>query len=409
MVTKNTYFFWVLLSLFLLNCKTNTQQPQVNSVKKEATHVVVGAAQLESYLPLLKGKKVAIVGNQTSVIHHSVKGIGMNNYTHLVDSLLTLDVTIKKVFSPEHGFRGKADAGEKVVDGFDAVSRLPIVSLYGSNKKPKPEQLKGIDIILFDLQDVGVRFYTYISTLHYVMEAAAEAKIPVLVLDRPNPNAHYIDGPVLEEKHHSFVGMHAVPIVYGMTIGEYAQMINGENWLRNGIQCDLRVILIKNYSHQTQYELPVKPSPNLPNAKALNLYPSLCFFEGTNISCGRGTDKQFQLFGAPELPAEKYTFTFTPIPNEGAKHPKHENKLCYGLDLHQTEQQNEIELQYLLETYSYYPDRQGFFNTFFTKLAGTEVLQNQIELGFSAIDIKKTWQPGLEKFKKTRLKYLLYD
>lgn len=409
MVIKNTYFFWVLLSLFLLNCKTNTQQPKAISVKTEPTHVIVGAAQLESYLPLLKGKKVAIVGNQTSIIQDSDNGVKAENYTHLVDTLLASEVNIVKVFSPEHGFRGKADAGEKVVDGIDPKSGLPIISLYGNNKKPKPEQLKGIDIILFDLQDVGVRFYTYISTLHYVMEAAAEAKIQVIVLDRPNPNAHYIDGPVLEEKHHSFVGMHAVPIVYGMSIGEYAQMINGENWLKNGIQCELTVIPLKNYSHQNIYELPVKPSPNLPNATAINLYPSLCFFEGTNISCGRGTDKQFQLFGAPKLPPEKYTFIFTPIPNDGAKYPKHQDKLCHGLDLQKTAQLNEIDLQYLLDTYSYYPDKQVFFNDFFTKLAGTEALQNQIELGYSAIDIKKTWQPALEKFKKTRLKYLLYE
>lgn len=414
MVTKNTYFFWVLTALFLISCKTNTQTPKVfqNPVKKESIQLQVGAAQLEKYLPILKGKKVAVVGNQTSIIQHSVPdaiGIRIQNYTHLIDTLLSLHIDIKKVFSPEHGFRGKADAGEKIVDGIDTKSGLPIISLYGNNKKPKLNQLKGIDVILFDLQDVGVRFYTYISTLHYVMEAAAEAKIPVIVLDRPNPNAHYIDGPVLEEKHQSFVGMHPVPIVYGMSIGEYAQMINGENWLRNGIQCKLTVIQLKNYTHQSSYVLPVKPSPNLPNPKAVNLYPSLCFFEGTTISCGRGTDKQFQIFGAPELPVDTYTYSFTPKPNEGAKHPKHQDKICFGLDLSNKKKGVEIELQWLLDAFANHPNKKDFFNSFFTKLAGTETLQNQIELGYSAIDIKKTWQPGLEKFKKIRLKYMLYE
>jgi uncharacterized protein YbbC (DUF1343 family) len=241
------------------------------------------------------------------------------------------------------------------------------------------------------------------------MEAVAESNIPLILLDRPNPNGHYIDGPILEEKHQSFVGMHPIPIVYGMSIGEYAQMINGEKWLRNGIQCDLTVIPIKNYTHKTSYVLPVKPSPNLPNAKSINLYPSLCFFEGTGISCGRGTDKQFQIFGAPELPTDIYNYSFTPMPNEGAKHPKFEQNICNGLDLSDTENLDQIELQWLIDAYANYPDKKNFFIPFFTKLAGTEVLQNQVELGYSAVDIKKTWQPGLDKFKKTRAKYLLYE
>jgi len=241
------------------------------------------------------------------------------------------------------------------------------------------------------------------------MEAAAEAKIPVIVLDRPNPNAHYVDGPILEEKHRSFVGMHRIPIVYGMTIGEYAKMINGEGWLRNGMQCNLTVIPIKNYTHQLAYNLPIKPSPNLPNAKAVNLYPSLCFFEGTSISCGRGTPTQFQIFGSPELPIDYYPFSFTPVPNEGAKHPKHQDKTCNGLDLSNTSDLSTINLQWILDSYEKYPNKDTFFNPFFTKLAGTEKLQEQIELGYSQKDIKKTWQPDLEKFKIIRSKYLLYD
>ncbi len=409
MKIKNTYFFSVSIILFMISCKT-MPHPVKETLGKtviDSTTIEVGASQIDKYLPLLKGKKVAIVGNQTSLIQNSEFRI--QNYTHVVDSLLSLNINIEKVFSPEHGFRGKADAGEKVVDGIDSATGLPIISLYGNNKKPKAKQLKGIQILLFDLQDVGVRFYTYISTLHYVMEAAAEAKIPLIVLDRPNPNGHYIDGPVLEEKHRSFVGMHPIPIVYGMTIGEYAKMINGEGWLQNGIQCDLTVIPLQNYTHNSHYNLPIKPSPNLPNATAVNLYPSLCFFEGTGISCGRGTAKQFQVFGAPKLPIEDYPFSFIPKSNEGAKHPKHQDHTCNGLNLTNSANLTEINLQWLIDAYSNYPNKDDFFIPFFTKLAGTELLQNQIELGYSQNNIKKTWQPALDKFKNIRTKYLLYD
>jgi uncharacterized protein YbbC (DUF1343 family) len=402
---KNTYFFLVILALFSTACKssTNNTKPTTIVVKKDTT-LQVGAQQIKELTSLLKGKKVGIIANQSSIIPN----LNKNKQVHLVDSLQQLGMQIVKVFSPEHGFRGKADAGEKVIDGMDSRTGLPIISLYGSNKKPKKKQLKGLDILVFDLQDVGVRFYTYISTLHYVMEAAAENDIPLIVLDRPNPNAHYVDGPVLEEGFHSFVGMHPVPIVYGMTIGEYAQMINGEKWLQHGIQCKLTVIPLQNYTHRTPYILPVKPSPNLPNAKAVELYPSLCFFEGTSISCGRGTDKQFQIFGSPLLPKERFSYTFTPKPNQGAKHPKHEDLLCYGLDLSKKEVYK-INLQWLLDTYTAYPKKTEFFNSFFEKLAGTNQLQNQIELGYTHRDIRKTWLPELEKFKKTRVKYLLYD
>lgn len=413
MSLKNTYFFLVSITLVLISCKTNPKVEQIKPItqNKDTINLHVGASQLAIYLPLLKGKKVAVVGNQTSIIVHPkirIKTKSKKKHTHLIDTLLALDVKIVKVFSPEHGFRGKADAGEKVLDGVDVTTGLPIISLYGSNKKPSANQLKDVDLLLFDLQDVGVRFYTYLSTLHYVMEAAAENKIPLVVLDRPNPNAHYVDGPILEKKHQSFVGLHPVPIVYGMTIGEYAKMINGEGWLRNGIQCDLTVIKNKNYTHNTSYTLPVKPSPNLPNAKSIELYPSLCFFEGTTISCGRGTSMQFQIFGHPDLPKKYFPFNFTPQPNEGAKHPKHQGNLCYGLDLRET-RVHKINLQWLLDAYTYYPKDKEFFNPFFTKLAGTEELQNQIELGYSQRDIRKGWVKPLLKFKKTRAKYLLYD
>ena len=286
---------------------------------------------------------------------------------------------------------------------------MPIISLYGDNKKPSQKQLDGLEIIIFDIQDVGVRFYTYISSLHYVMEACAENNIQLIVIDRPNPNAHYIDGPVLETKHKSFVGMHTVPIVYGMTIGEYAQMINGEKWLNNGIQCDLTVMPLKNYTHQTTYSLPIKPSPNLPNDTAINLYPSLCLFEGTIISAGRGTEMQFQIFGAPYLQNKKFDFNFTPIANEGAKYPKFKDKLCYGKDLRNHKKLNMLNLDWMIEAYNTTTKKESYFNKFLVKLAGTKKLQQQIESGMTTEEIRKTWQKGLVEFQKTRSKYLIYE
>lgn len=391
---KSTYLFVLVFSLFFtIAC---AQKPLIET----------GANQTESYVKLLKNKRVAVVANQTSVIVKSPKS-KVKNYAHLVDSLISLDVNVKKVFAPEHGFRGKADAGEIVKDGIDTKTGLPIISLYGKNKKPSKEQLKGIDVIVFDIQDVGARFYTYISTLHYVMEAAAESKIPVIVLDRPNPNGHYIDGPVLEKEHASFVGMHPVPIVYGMTIGEYGKMINGEKWLANGIQSKLTVIPLKNYSHKSKYNLPIKPSPNLPNSRSINLYPSLCFFEGTNVNAGRGTETQFQIFGSPFL-NEKRKFTYTPQPNEGAKRPKHAYMICYGEDLSNTAYLNKIDLQWLI-TAKKENTTKNFFNAFFTKLAGTKTLQKQLEEGKTQAEIKASWQPEIEAFKKIRKKYLIYN
>ena len=383
---------------------------QKDSISSEVPkRILVGSERIEEYLPLLKNKRIGIVGNQTSVILNSRSSTSEEKkYTHLVDSLLALEVDIVRVFAPEHGFRGTADAGETVKDGKDPKTGLSIISLYGDNKKPKPEQLKDLDILIFDLQDVGARFYTYISSLHYVMEASAENNIPLIVLDRPNPNGHYIDGPVLNPKHQSFVGMHPVPVVHGMTIGEYAQMINGEKWLKNGVQCDLKVIKLMNYDHTTSYSLPVKPSPNLPNDQSINLYPSLCFFEGTNVNAGRGTNTQFQVFGSPFLNKAVFDYTYTPQSMEGAKNPKHLGKLCYGRDLQNYPKTDRINLSWLIEAFNKTSDKSQFFNAFFTKLAGETVLQKQIENGLSEEEIRESWQKNLEKFKTVRAEYLLY-
>ena len=392
---KSTYLFLFLLLNFQL----------ISYAQSTELKIETAAARKDLYVNLLKGKNIAVVANQTSVIFKEMYK-KKQEARHLVDSLLMLGVEVKKVFAPEHGFRGKADAGEVVKDGFDTKTGLQIISLYGKNKKPSATQLKGIDIVVFDIQDVGARFYTYISSLHYVMEACAEAGIPVIILDRPNPNSHYIDGPVLEAKHTSFVGMHKVPVVYGMTIGEYGKMINGEKWLKNGIQCDLKVIPLKNYNHQTKYSLPIKPSPNLPNDKSINLYPSLCFFEGTNVSAGRGTEMQFQVYGSPYI--TKSSFTFTPQANEGSKYPKYKKQRCFGEDLRTAKNLNKLDLSYLLRAYQQNTSKE-FFNTFFTKLAGTEKLQEQIEQGLSEKEIRKTWVQDIISFKKIRKKYLLYN
>jgi uncharacterized protein YbbC (DUF1343 family) len=360
----------------------------------KAQNIVLGAERTDTYLPLLKNKNVGVVANQTSMIAN----------THLVDSLLSLEIDVVKVFSPEHGFRGKADAGAIIEDGIDSKTGIPIISLYGNNKKPTREQLLGIDVLVFDIQDVGVRFYTYISTLHYVMEAAAENNIKVIVLDRPNPNGHYVDGPILDTNFKSFVGMHPVPIVHGMTIGEYSKMINGENWITT--RCELIVIEMENYTHNTNYDLPIKPSPNLQNARAVNLYPSLCLFEGTNISVGRGTDYPFQHFGAPYL---KSNYSFMPKSGEGSKYPKHEDIVCFGTDLRfQEDYLTALNLNWIIETFKQCSEKEEFFNNFFDKLAGTDKLKKQIIAGMTAKEIKASWQEGLEKFKKIRKKYLIY-
>ena len=372
----------------------------INSI--QAKNVVVGAERIDKYLPLLKGKSVGLVVNQTSVVGN----------THLLDTLLSLGINVQLVFAPEHGFRGTADAGEHVTNGIDPKTKTAIVSLYGDNKKPNPGQLKDLDILVFDIQDVGVRFYTYISTLQYVMEACAENNKPLLLLDRPNPNGHYVDGPVLDTQYRSFVGMQPIPVVYGMTMGEYAQLLNGEKWLSKKVQCTITVIPCLNYDHTTFYSLPIKPSPNLPNMTAIYLYPSLCFFEGTNnVSLGRGTDKPFQIYGSDLFP-DNLPYTFTPKSVDGAKNPPLLNKTCYGYDLSalplDTLRKQKFTLNYLLNAYKLSKDNNNFFNSFFIKLAAKASLGVQIEKGMNEKTIKATWKTPLAKFKVIRKKYLLY-
>lgn len=361
-----------------------------------------GADQPDLYYPLLKDKQVGVVANQASVV-----GGGS-----IVDVLVQHEIQVIRIFSPEHGFRLSAEAGQIIGNAVDSLTGIEVVSLYGARKKPTPGDMEHLDLILFDIQDVGVRFYTYISTLTYVMEACAEAGVPLVVLDRPNPNGFYIDGPVLEKKFSSFVGLHPVPVVYGMTIGEYAMMVNGEGWLKNGVKCNLRVIPVKNYSHQDRCGLPAKPSPNLPNADAILLYPSLCFFEGTPVSVGRGTPFPFQVYGHPELKYCKFIFTPVGIPGKSA-HPPLEGERCFGEDLREYYMKNpgesgKVKLTWLLESYKAWKDKNTFFTDYFNKLAGNNILQQQITQGKSEKVIRQTWQPGVEKFKKIRKKYLLY-
>jgi len=390
----------------------NISQKQIAVLKMNQP--VPAADLLENWLPKLQGKTVGIVSNQTSVVNtgNVIKSKEWDKeervvFTHLVDTLLSRGITVQSVFAPEHGFRGTADAGASIKDGLDEKTGLPIISLYGNNKKPGVAQLAGLDLVIFDIQDVGARFYTYISTLHYVMEACAELDIPVMVLDRPNPNGHYIDGPILEKEHVSFVGMHPVPVVHGMTIGEYAKMINGEGWLDNGVQADLEVIQCEKYTHETPYHLPINPSPNLPNDQAINLYPSLCFFEGTEVSVGRGTDMQFQVYGSPSL-AKYNEFSFTPTPSAGAKRPKFNSKRCFGVDLREHERLDYLKIDFVVDAFAKAPYKENFFNSFFTKLAGTEKLQAQIKKGMSADEISASWEDGLEEYSEIRNKYLLY-
>ena len=365
------------------------------NLSAQAQKLVLAAERTDKYSNYLQNKRIGVIANQTSMIAN----------THLVDSLLTLGIDIVSVFSPEHGFRGTADAGVKIEDGIDSKTGIPIISLYGKNKKPNAKQLNGIDILVFDIQDVGVRFYTYISTLHYVMEAASELDIPLIVLDRPNPNGHYVDGPTLDTSFQSFVGMHPIPIVHGMTIGEYAKMILGENWIKK--RCKLIVIEMENYTHNTNYALPIKPSPNLPNTKSINLYPSLCLFEGTNISVGRGTNYPFQHFGSPYLESN---YSFTPKSGEGSKYPKHENLLCYGTDLrNQDKYLTTINLNWIIQAYRLSSVKKDFFNTFFDKLAGNDKLKKQIIEGKTEKEIKEGWEKDIEEFRKIRRKYLIYE
>ncbi len=420
-------FLSVFISALLFtSCQgqKNIQQPLDNNKR-----IIPGAERINVYLPMIKGKRVGIFANQTSTVGN----------THLVDTLRKLGVDIKVIFGPEHGFRGTADAGEKVGNYTDVKTNIPVVSLYGSKRKPSAEDLKAVDVLIFDIQDIGVRFYTYISSLEEFMEAAFEAGKPLMILDRPNPNGHYVDGPVLDKKYKSFIGMQPVPVVYGMTIGEYAMMIAAEKWLsekanerydyyrkyaQNSIDTafHFQVIQNANYTHESKYVLPVKPSPNIPDIQSIYLYPSTCFFEGTVLSEGRGTNKPFQVFGHPSLSKDLYSFT--PNPNEGAKKSKLYGQVCYGWNLSGTTQEvlnkvdNKVQLKWLLEAYKLFPEKDKFFllpksgkmeESFFNKLAGNNELWQQIRDGMTEEAIRKSWEPELEKFKKIRKKYLLYD
>lgn len=436
---KPFYLFIAVAMSFGCNAqkvaKSNTNSKSTSKTSRQpefvnrTSEILPAAHRINQYLPLLKGKKVAVFANQTSVV----------GKTHLVDTLRKLGVDISVIFGPEHGFRGTADAGEKVESGVDKATGIPVVSLYGKKRKPSKEDLRGANLLLFDIQDVGVRFYTYISSLQDYMEAAIEQNLPLIVLDRPNPNGFYVDGPVLEPQFRSFIGMQPVPVVYGMTIGEYAKMILEEGWLSEksmeeynqkvlaaiyppgAIYFGLNVIPCANYTHQSKYVLPVKPSPNLPEIQSIYWYPSTCFFEGTVFSEGRGTDKPFQIFGHPSLP--KNLFRFTPTSREGAKDPKLKGQVCYGWNVSgstgEVLQQvgNRLQLKYLLQAYQLFPDKESFFlktksgNTddyFFNKLAGNATLMKQIKAGVSESEIRKSWQPALSKFKQVRKKYLLY-
>ena len=374
--------------------------------KRNKSNVIVGANQILEYQNIIKNKRIGIIANHTSVIFKET-----GEHTHLIDSLISLNYNIKKIFAPEHGFRGTEPNGENINDEIDENSGLQIISLHGKQRnygEIRSEDLNDIDILIFDLQDVGVRFYTHLSILHYAMLASTVNDVPIIIFDRPNPNSHYVDGPILDLKNKSFVGLHPVPVVYGLTIGEYAKMINGEDWLEINKKADLTVIKLKNYDRNKIYELPIPPSPNLPNSKAINLYPSLCLFEGTNVSVGRGTNLQFQIYGSPNLNKKTNKFYFTPKKNIGSKYPKNENKICYGKDLRSEKILNEINLNYVIDAYNGSSDKTNFFNNYFIKLSGDENLKNNIVLGKSSDDIKKEWTKGINKFKEIRKKYFLY-
>ena len=404
--------FLILFFLFGTSCNGQKVQQKIEVeiqeelIEEELSLVgtLTGAEVLQGQLHILEGKALGLLVNPTSMV---------GEY-HLVDLLRANEIDIAKIFAPEHGFRGTADAGEKIADGIDPKTNIPVVSLYGNHKKPSKEDLEGVDVMIFDVQDVGARFYTYISTLHYLMEACAENDLPLIVLDRPNPNGDIVDGMVLDLEYKSFIGMHPIPVLHGMTIGEYAQMINGESWLKDGLKCDLKVIPCANYDHSMSYDLPVKPSPNLPDARAIKLYPSTCFFEGTVISEGRGTNIPFQVFGAPEIPEELVPYSFVPKSKAGAKYPKFENKTCYGFNIstvpNDFKEQKEINLDYLITMYNIYPNKESFFlkNGFFDLLAGGTELRKEIVAGKSAEEIKASWQEDLTQFKKVRKQYLLY-
>ncbi|MCF8221856.1 MAG: DUF1343 domain-containing protein [Bacteroidales bacterium] len=379
-----------LSSLFLLSCAGKEEEP------------TPAAFYFDDYEHLISNSQLGIVGNHTSMVGD----------VHLVDTLLGRGHTIAKIFGPEHGFWGAGNAGSRIIDEKHPVHDIDIISLYGKKKKPDSSDMDGIDIMIFDIQDVGVRFYTYISTLQYVMEACAENDVRLIVLDRPNPNGFYVDGPVLDTAYKSFVGLTPIPVVHGMTVGEYALMLNGEGWLENGVECDLEVIKCGNYSHDSYYNLPVSPSPNLPNMNSVYLYPSLCFFEGTVLSCGRGTGSPFQLFGHPEMPDRG--FSFVPGPNEGSSDPRFNGVECYGVDLRQAAGKGivpapRLQLKWIIDAYNDFPVKENFFNSYFTLLAGNESLEEKIISGMSEEEIRASWKKDLDEFRLIRDNYLLYE
>jgi uncharacterized protein YbbC (DUF1343 family) len=381
------YTRWLLHSLLALVTTAALAQPRVQ----------VGTEQLDEIMARTKDQRVAVLANHTAALGHA----------HLVDLLKSLNINLVKIFSPEHGFRGNAPDGELIADSKDARTGLPVISLYGNNKKPTPEQLRDVDVVLFDIQDVGVRFYTYISSLHYLMEACAEQGKKVIVLDRPNPNGSYVDGPVLKPEFKSFVGMHPIPIAHGLTVGELARMINGEGWLEGGKKCALEVIAVKNWKRTDAYALPIAPSPNLPNNHAIRLYPYICLFEGTALSLGRGTQMPFEVLGHPDLKDQPFEFTPVPIPTM-SKNPPLENKKCFGIDLRNEEPEQKISLRHLIHFYNLFPDKEKFFTPYFDKLAGNAELKEQIKQGLSEDQIRETWQKDLAAFNEKRKKYLLY-
>lgn len=395
---KQSVIFIALFSISCLSTSQNISSKTINGFRSKDNSTMPGADQFLHYEKYLRGKRVALLLNQTSVLSKS--------NTHLLDFLISKKINVIKIFSPEHGFRGKADAGEKISNDKDLKTGLPIISLYGNSKKPTKEALADIDILLFDIQDVGARFYTYISTMHYAMQACADNNKQMIILDRPNPNGYYVAGPILDLKYKSFVGMHPIPIVHGLTVGELALMINGENWLDSNRKCSLVVIPVKNYHHKMRYQLPVKPSPNLPNAQSILLYPSLCLFEGTTISVGRGTSKPFQIIGAPDSCLGK--FSFTPQSTLGAaKNPMYEGKVCYGIDLSNSIQT--FTLKYLIDFYKNSNNKDTFFNNFFPKLIGNNTLAQQIKNGENEATISSSWNTDLKNYKIMRKKYLLYQ
>jgi uncharacterized protein YbbC (DUF1343 family) len=408
-MTKLKVFFQIVIAAGFMMAKSSAQlnyhKPHI-SINAANPEIVTGADQISQYINYLKGKKIGMVVNQTSVIG--------KNETTTVDSLLTLGVTITKIFGPEHGFRGTASNGASVNNSVDAKTGLPVISLYGNKHyKPTADDLRDLDLVVFDIQDVGVRFYTYLSTLQYVMEACAENNVELMVLDRPNPNGYYVDGPVLDTAFRSFVGLNPIPIVYGLTIAEYAKMLNGEGWLKNHVQCKLKIISLVNYTHNSAYKLPVNPSPNLNTEKSILLYPSVCLFEGTSLSLGRGTLFPFLQIGHPSLNV-KYSYSFTPVSIAGmSEDPPQKDKICFGINLKEyntniIREGGKINLSWLIELYKAYPDKEHFFNAYFAKLAGTEKLKEEIIDGKNEEEIRASWEPQLSNYKVMRKKYLLY-